>query len=761
MRKLIIGFVAAVAAAGSFTSFAADEWTGFPDYNVEYVQATGQQCIDTGVSAATPIEADMEMEWDVAPANACFLGARQGGTNARCYLAYGYKGFWATGYGQQWEENPSYQTKPDINTKYHVHTKFLNGSQVVEIDGSKAYNYAIADDLDLDINIFLFTASNFDSMRAASAKCYSLKIWQDGELKRDLRPCVKNGESCLFDKVTFEYFRNKTSTPLNAGPQTPMMTVDGIPDVRYDGTHACEPKVVVRDQSGEILGSDNYEVTYRDNTAVGTATVVVTGKAAYEGSDAFQTFCIYEEPDYFVEYLQATGQQCIDTGVSAATPIEADMEMEWDVAPANACFLGGRTTGGSRFYLLYGYKGFWTTGYDQHWEENPSYPIKPDINTRYHVHTKFSNGSQVVEIDGSKAYDYAIASDLNLGVNIFLFAPSNFDSMRAASAKCYSLKIWQDGELKRDLRPCVKNGEPCLYCLLSREFFRNQTATPLIAGPKQAFAIDAIPKVVYDGSDHPYEPTVVVRDPIGSLISPDSYDVAYENNTTIGTATAIVTGKGEYEGVVVNRDFVIDYDWTGNPDYFVRYIQADGRQCIDTLVPARTPIEADMEMEWCAQSQWACFLGGRVVDRCFLAYTESLKWAMGYGGKYEVSSVAHTVGKKSRVHTKLSNGSQVIEVDDEPIFDCHEVGDLNLGANIFLFCSSNFDNQRAAKAKCYSLKIWQDGELKRDFYPCVKNGEPCLYDNVSKTYFRNLTATPLEAGPRRSSPFSGLMLIIW
>lgn len=220
MKKLMAIVVSALCAAvnGSVFAAAENDWTGFPDYNVEYIQSNGKQCIDTGVSAATPIEADMEMEWDVSPNNACFLGGRTGG-GARCYLAYGYKGFWATGYDQQWEEDPSYKTKPDINTRYHVRTKFSNGSQVVEIDGSEAYKYTIASGLDLGVNIFLFAPSNSDSMRAASAKCYSLKIWQAGELKRDFYPCVKNGEPCLFDRVTKAYFRNLTATRLEAGPK--------------------------------------------------------------------------------------------------------------------------------------------------------------------------------------------------------------------------------------------------------------------------------------------------------------------------------------------------------------------------------------------------------------------------------------------------------------------------------------------------------------------------------------------------------------
>ena len=45
-----------------------------------------------------------------------------------------------------------------------------------------------------------------------------------------------------------------------------------------------------------------------------------------------------------------------------------------------------------------------------------------------------------------------------------------------------------------------------------------------------------------------------------------------------------------------------------------------------------------------------------------------------------------------------------------------------------------------AKVRIYGLKIWQDGELVRDYVPVIAdNGAPCLWDKVSKTLFASET----------------------
>lgn len=60
---------------------------------------------------------------------------------------------------------------------------------------------------------------------------------------------------------------------------------------------------------------------------------------------------------------------------------------------------------------------------------------------------------------------------------------------------------------------------------------------------------------IYDGNAK--EPVVAVADADGKTLSKIYYKVTYKNNTNAGTAQAIVTGRGKYEGVVKILDFTI------------------------------------------------------------------------------------------------------------------------------------------------------------------------------------------------------------
>ena len=72
------------------------------------------------------------------------------------------------------------------------------------------------------------------------------------------------------------------------------------------------------------------------------------------------------------------------------------------------------------------------------------------------------------------------------------------------------------------------------------------------------------------------EPTVVVSnlDAGVELVLGTDYTVAYSNNTACGRASAVVTGKGEYDGAVREMTFVIhsvkqlttSYNLTGDED---------------------------------------------------------------------------------------------------------------------------------------------------------------------------------------------------
>ena len=82
--------------------------------------------------------------------------------------------------------------------------------------------------------------------------------------------------------------------------------------------------------------------------------------------------------------------------------------------------------------------------------------------------------------------------------------------------------------------------------------------------------IQDIPSVTYTGSAK--KPSVTVKDGDYTLVEDKDYTVTYSNNTNAGTATATVTGKGNYTGSV-SKNFTINKasrDVTFNPYHFTR-----------------------------------------------------------------------------------------------------------------------------------------------------------------------------------------------
>lgn len=65
-----------------------------------------------------------------------------------------------------------------------------------------------------------------------------------------------------------------------------------------------------------------------------------------------------------------------------------------------------------------------------------------------------------------------------------------------------------------------------------------------------------------------------------------------------------------------------------------------------------------------------------------------------------------------------------------------------------LWLFNNFDHTERAKGNFYYCKIWNGSTLVRDFVPVQTTfGEICLYDKVSKTYFKNAGTGSFTAGP--------------
>ena len=104
-----------------------------------------------------------------------------------------------------------------------------------------------------------------------------------------------------------------------------------------------------------------------------------------------------------------------------------------------------------------------------------------------------------------------------------------------------------------------------------------------------------------------------------------------------------------------------------------------------------------------------------------------------------------TAGQVYHVRSSLNTGSQTIVVDGTTLLNRTESVTISSDLNLYLF-ALNYGGtaQYFGRTRFYWLKIWQDGALVRDFWPCMTvDGEAGLYDEVSGMVYVSASGTSL------------------
>jgi hypothetical protein len=100
------------------------------------------------------------------------------------------------------------------------------------------------------------------------------------------------------------------------------------------------------------------------------------------------------------------------------------------------------------------------------------------------------------------------------------------------------------------------------------------------------------------------------------------------------------------------------------------------------------------------------------------------------GGK----DVSAYVGVTNSFDVTFADGSQTMEWNGVQVLNATTAGAVDTGNNLCLFSSSHW--RWRSQARCYGLQIWQDGNLVRDFKPCLVDGKGMLYDAVTESIYR-------------------------
>lgn len=177
----------------------------------------------------------------------------------------------------------------------------------------------------------------------------------------------------------------------------------------------------------------------------------------------------------YVEYIESTGTQYIDTGIKDYSKVVLDFTPLTETA--TCVYFGAQGTGSipispislwryfssSKFLIILG-------------KSTQQKELSININENYLLETTANAGTLTTVLNGTAStYNYSTTPATTLIAYLFALnnngTTSNFSHMRCRSAKFYS----SDGTLLRDFRP-VKDGAGvyCMYDEVEKRYYYNQ-----------------------------------------------------------------------------------------------------------------------------------------------------------------------------------------------------------------------------------------------------------------------------------------------
>ena len=408
-------------------------------------------------------------------------------------------------------------------------------------------------------------------------------------------------------------------------------------------------------------------------------------------------------PDCYLDYIESTGTQYIDTGVNAETGLKARINMEWGsvVKPLSdggddwSMLDARKTSGDTRFYLCHLAKNTAATsfifgyGYNT-WHRTATEAVRE---TRFEVLADFSEpGALSLRRNGAEMLDNGQRTGhanetINLGLNLYLFACNyNGKASYGAHAKLYECKIFKKNsttgklELLRHFLPARKNGHIGLYDKANNKFYYD-AANELVAGAE-------LPR----------------------------------------------------------------------PAAFVEWIEADGttsssvaQQYVDTGVWGKLGLKSVVDVTLLESSGDHAILAARGSGsstnyRFYMAYHYNGYFCYGDGKLREpkLAEPKPASGTRYLIESDLSASSQSVKVNGTELYKDTFTGTTQFATDstLALFANNHKDAyvKNPTHSRLYSAKIWDGDELLRDFVPCVaSDGEAGLYDIVTERIFKSAT----------------------
>ena len=522
------------------------------------------------------------------------------------------------------------------------------------------------------------------------------------------------------------------------------------------------------------------------NTCPGDYTYdTTTGKSDITQCQIYCSAGTYIDTGYTeLEYLESEGIQYIDTDFipNKQSRMVIDFyvnrpEKPWIAYVGNTTAFGiiQSTNTASTSFLVYNgsnsdSSGFWRVG-DIYGNGIGRYTV--DIN-KNNVNITAEDGSMV-----SNTFTYG--PDYELTTPLYLFGGDRNGALMqsdGAKIKIYSVKLYDNDELVRDFVPVRRNSDGTLgmYDRVSETLFENVGNGNFNSGPEVGVIGGKCTNV---GAGY-WAPESVIN--YGSGSSRNICDVGtYSNIENAGSCTACVGATyNDVQGATSCNACPNGYDYnmnsgktsitqcqiycppgTWNGEYNqLEYLESEGIQYIDTdFIPNK---QSRMVIDFYVnrpEKPWIAYVGNttafgiiqstNTASTSFLVYNGSNSDSSGFwrvGDIYGNGIGRYTVDiNKNNVNITAEDGSMVSNT--------FTYGpDYELTTPLYLFGGDRngaLMQSDGAKIKIYSVKLYDNDELVRDFVPVRRNSDGTLgmYDRVSETLFENVGNGNFNSGP--------------
>lgn len=290
---------------------------------LEYIESTGTQYIDTGFVPNDKTRATLDFEIGEISSTVGMFGSRQSssGSYADSYCVWGISG---NKIRSDFGETRNQSFDVSVNVRHSVdkngNATFLDGVEKVVASESS---------FESPETMVLFAVKSGTSVsNFSSFKFVSMKVYDDGLLVRDYVPCKdKGGQVGLYDLANSEFYGNRGSGSFVAGPEVPKLPA-GYTRLEYiesTGTQYIDTGIKVSSETKMMLDFKFNVSTY--NTYIGMMGTRI--------SSSSKSFCVWR---------WNTQQLRSDYGDSVKTFIgNADTERHVIVKDATTTTVDGET----------------------------------------------------------------------------------------------------------------------------------------------------------------------------------------------------------------------------------------------------------------------------------------------------------------------------------------------------------------------------------------------------------------------------------